>query len=206
VLKNCTGPKNLFWYNRNRVGAERTSDISGLLQAWSGGDKQALEHLVAAVYPEIRRIARQRLRAGPDQSLESAALANEAYLRLIAAPGIRCNNRAHFFALCAQVIRRIVIDHARRHRFAKHGGNAVRVPFEEAFLGARARGVDLVALDDALAALAEIDPRKAQVVELRYFGGLTAQEAAEVLHVSPDTVLRDWKMARSWLFRELTKR
>jgi len=188
------------------VSRERTSDISGLLQAWSDGDKQALEQLVAAVYPEIRRIARQRLRVSPDQSLESAALANEAYLRLIAAPGIRCANREHFFALCAQIIRRIVIDHARRHRFAKHGGNAVRVPFEEALLGARARGVDLIALDDAVAALAELDPRKARVVELRYFGGLTAEETAEVLHISSDTVLRDWKMARAWLFRELTRR
>jgi RNA polymerase sigma factor (TIGR02999 family) len=188
------------------VSGNRTSDVSGLLQAWSDGNKEALEQLVAAVYPEIRRIARQRLRGSPDQSLESAALANEAYLRLIAAPGIRCDNRAHFFALCAQIIRRIVIDHARRNRFAKRGGNAVRVPFEEALLGARARGVDLTALDDALAALAEIDPRKAQVVELRYFGGLTADETAEVLHISSDTVLRDWKMARAWLFRELTRR
>jgi RNA polymerase sigma factor (TIGR02999 family) len=188
------------------MSGERTSDISGLLQAWSDGDKQALEQLVAAVYPKIRRIARQRLRVLPDQSLESAALANEAYLRLVAAPGIRCADREHFFALCAQIIRRIVIDHARRHRFAKRGGNAVRVPIEEALLGARARGVDLTALDDALAALAEIDPRKAQVVELRYFGGLTAEETAAVLHVSSDTVLRDWKMARAWLFRELTKR
>jgi RNA polymerase sigma factor (TIGR02999 family) len=176
------------------VGAERTSDISGLLQAWGDGDTQALEQLVVAVYPEIRRIARQRLRGSPDQSLESAALANEAYLRLIAAPGVRCENRAHVFALCAQIVRRLVIDHARRHRFAKRGGNAVRVPFEEALLGARARGVDLIALDDALATLAEIDPRKSRVVELRYFGGLTAEETAEALHVSPDTVLRDWKL------------
>jgi len=188
------------------VRAKRTPDISGLLQAWSGGDKQALERLVAALYPEIRRIARLRLRGGSDRSLESAALANEAYLRLIAASGIHCDHRAQFFALCAQVIRRIVIDHARRHRFAKRGGDAVRVPFEEALLGARARGVDFVPLDDALAALAEIDPRKAQVVELRYFGGLTAEETADVLQVSSDTVLRDWKMARAWLFRELTKR
>jgi RNA polymerase sigma factor (TIGR02999 family) len=196
----------LFWYNPDRVSGDRTSDISGLLRAWSDGDKQALEQLVAEVYPEIRRIARQRLRGSPDQSLESAALANEAYLHLIAAPGVRCTNRAHFFALCAQIIRRIVIDHARKQRFAKRGGNAVRVPFEEGLLGARARGVDLIALDDALSALADIDPRKSQVVELRYFGGLTVEETAEVLNVSSDTVLRDWKMARAWLFREMTRR
>ena len=188
------------------MGTEPTADLSRLLQAWSGGDEQALKHLVAVVYPEIRKIARRHVRRGFDHSFESAALANEAYLRLIAASGIRCDHRAHFFALCAQVIRRIVIDQARKYRFAKHGGNAIRVPFDEALLGARTRGVDLLALDDALAALAEIDPRKAKVVELRFFGGLTAEETAEVLQVSPDTVLRDWKLARSWLYRELTKR
>src|SRR5579863_8339631 len=149
----------------------------------------------------MQRIARQHLgRRGPDHTLESAELANEAYLRLIRMRGIRCENRLHFFALCAQVIRRILVDHARKHGSAKRGGDAVLVPLDEALLGTRARGVELLALEEALASLSEIDPRKARVVELRYFGGLTAEEMAEVLQVSPDTVLRDWKTARVWLF------
>jgi RNA polymerase sigma factor (TIGR02999 family) len=159
------------------------------------------------VYPQMRRIARQHLgRRGQDHTLESADLANEAYLRLARMRGIRCENRAHFFALCAQIIRRILVDHARKEGFAKRGGNALRVPLDEALLGTTARGVELLALDEALASLSEVDPRKARVVELRYFGGLTAEETAEVLQVSPDTVLRDWKTARVWLFRELQRR
>ena len=184
----------------------RTPDISGLLTAWSRGDEQALNDLVAVVYPELRRIARQQLRQQPpDHTLESAALANEAYLKLLRASGIRCEDRAHFFALCAQVIRTILVDHARRHRSAKRGGDAVRIPLDEAVLGSRARGVDVLALDDALASLSKIDSRKGRVVELRYFGGLSVEESAEVLGVSPETVMRDWKMAKVWLFRELTR-
>ena len=184
----------------------RTPDISGLLTAWSRGDEQALNDLVAVVYPELRRIARQQLRQQPpDHTLESAAVANEAYLKLLRASGIRCEDRAHFFALCAQVIRTILVDHARRHRSAKRGGDAVRIPLDEAVLGSRARGVDVLALDDALASLSKIDSRKGRVVELRYFGGLSVEESAEVLGVSPETVMRDWKMAKVWLFRELTR-
>ena len=111
----------------------------------------------------------------------------------------------HFFALCAQVIRTILVDHARRRQYAKRGGDAVHVPLDEALLGVRARGVDMLALDDALAALSRVDPRKGRVVELRYFGGLTVEESAEVLQISPETVMRDWKIARTWLFRELTR-
>jgi RNA polymerase sigma factor (TIGR02999 family) len=140
-----------------------------------------------------------------DHTLQSAALANEAYLRLIRAQGIQCENRAHFFALCAQVIRRILVDHARKCRYAKRGGDAVRIPLEEALLGARARAVELLALDDALASLSKLDPRKGRVVELSYFGGLSVEETAEVLRISPETVLRDWKLAKTWLFRELTR-
>jgi len=178
--------------------------LSGLLTAWSEGDDEALKNLVSIVYPEMRRIARQQLglRAA-DHTLQSAALANEAYLRLIRARGIECESRGHFYAVCAQIIRRILVDHARKRRYAKRGGDAVHVPLDEALLGTRARGNDILALDDALSSLSKIDPRKGRVVELRYFGGLSAEETAEVLQVSPETVLRDWRTAKTWLFREL---
>jgi RNA polymerase sigma factor (TIGR02999 family) len=181
------------------------ADISGLLVAWSDGDEEAIKDVVAAIYPELRRIARQHLGRAPDHSLESAALANEAYLKLIRARGVRCENRTHFFALCAQMIRRILVDHARHAGYAKRGGDAVRIPLDEVLLGTRGRGVEVLPLDDALSSLAEIDPRKSRVVELRFFGGLSVEETAEVLQISPETVLRDWRMAKTWLFRELTR-
>ena len=180
------------------------ADISGLIAAWNNGDQQALDRLVPLVYPDLRRIARLHL-ARRDHSLESAALVNEAYLKLVRARGIQCESRLHFFALCATLIRRILVDYSRRRRYAKRGGDAVRIPFEEKLLGARARGVDVEALDDALVALARIDPRKSRVVELRYFGGLSVAETAELLQISPETVLRDWRMAKTWLYRELTR-
>ena len=184
---------------------EFPQDISGLLLAWSEGNEDALNDLVSFVYPELRRIARQQLARGtPDHTLQSAALANEAYLKLIRARGIQCESRVHFFALCAQIIRRILVDYARNRRYAKRGGDAIRVPLNEALLGTRARGVEMLALDEALSSLSKIDPRKGHVVELRYFGGLSIEETAEVLQISPETVLRDWKMAKTWLFRELT--
>ncbi len=182
---------------------EGPQDITNMLVAWSEGDEEALSYLIPKLYPELRRIARLHL-AHHDQSLESAALVNEAYLKLIRARGIQCENRLHFFAVCAQIIRRIVVDHARKRRFAKRGGEAVRVPLEEALLGTRARGIEVLALEDALASLAKQDARKSRVVELRFFGGLTVEETAEVMHISPETVLRDWKMAKAWLFRELS--
>ncbi|HEY6343587.1 MAG TPA: sigma-70 family RNA polymerase sigma factor [Bryobacteraceae bacterium] len=180
-------------------------DITGMLAAWNNGDPDALHRLMDLVYPEMRRIARQyleRRRAG--ESLESAALANEAYLKLVRAGGIRCENRAHFLALCSQIVRRILVDHARRRGFAKRGGRALRVPLEEVSLAAEARGIEVLALDKALDALAGMDPRKSRVVELRYFGGLSIEETAEVLGVSIDTAKRDWRMARAWLIAELT--
>jgi RNA polymerase sigma factor (TIGR02999 family) len=183
---------------------ESPHDISGLLEAWSTGDQEALNVLVSVTYPEMRRIARQHLRhRAPDHTLESAALVNETYLKLIRARGIHCERRAHFFALCAQIIRRILVNHARHGGCAKRGGDVVRVPLTEALLGTRARGVDVLTLDEALASLSKVDPRKGRVVELRYFGGLSVEETAEVLQVSPETVHRDWKMAKAWLFREL---
>jgi RNA polymerase sigma-70 factor, ECF subfamily len=184
---------------------EFPQDISGLLLAWRDGNEDALNDLVSIVYPELRRIARHQLgRGAPDQTLQSAALANEAYLKLIRARGIQCESRVHFFALCAQIIRRILVDYARNRRYAKRGGEAIRIPLDEALLGTRARGVEMLALDEALSSLSKIDPRKGRVVELRYFGGLNVEETADVLDIAPETVLRDWKMAKTWLFRELT--
>jgi RNA polymerase sigma-70 factor (ECF subfamily) len=179
-------------------------DITGLLVAWNEGDEAALNRLMDLMYPKLRRIAHQyleRRRAG--ESLESAALTNEAYLKLVRAGGIRCENRTHFLALCSQVMRRILVDHARRRRVAKRGGHALYLALDEVLLAARARGIDVLALDEALEALARIDPRKGRVVELRYFGGLKIEETAEILGVSVDTVKRDWRMARAWLLAEL---
>ena len=182
-------------------------DITGLLAAWNDGDAAALNRLVDLLYPKLRRIARRHLeRRRPGESLESAGLADEAYLKLVHAGKIRCQNRAHFLALCSQVMRRIVVDHARRRRSAKRGGRALHVALDDALLAARARGVEVLALDEALDALARLDPRKSRVVELRYFGGLDIEETAEVLGVSVDTVKRDWRLARAWLLAELAGR
>jgi RNA polymerase sigma-70 factor, ECF subfamily len=187
------------------MAVEGSGDISALLAAWGDGDEQALSRLMPLVYPELRRIARQHLsRRQPGDTLESAALANEAYLKLVRAGGVRCESRVHFLALCSQIIRRILVDHARRRGYAKRGGNAGHVPLDDALLGAQARGIELLALDQALESLSKIDGRKGRVVELRYFGGLSVEEAAEVLGISPETAKRDWKMAKAWLFGELT--
>ena len=186
------------------MGAGHSQDISGLVAAWSEGDEEALSRLVPVVYPELRRIARRQLgHPASDRTFESAALANEAYLKLTRLRGLRCESRVHFFALCAQMIRHILVDHARNRGSAKRGGNAVKVPLDEALHGITVRGVELLALDEALAELSKIDPRKSRVVELRFFGGLSVEETAEVLQVAPLTVLRDWKMAKLWLLRKI---
>jgi len=180
-----------------------SQDITGLLTAWSEGNEEALGRLMPVVYPELRRIARAHL-ARRDHTLESAALVNETYLRLIRSRGIHCENRLHFFALCAQMIRRILVDQARKRRYANGGSDQARVLLEVTVLGTRARGVEVLALDDALASLAKLHPRKGRVVELRFFGGFSVEETAEFLRISPETVLRDWKMAKVWLSRELS--
>lgn len=180
-------------------------DITGLLAAWSNGDQAALNHLMPAVYAELRRIARRHLgQQAPQHTLESAALANEAYIKLVRANGIQCQNRLQFFGLCAQIIRRILVDHARAGAYAKRGGNVVRIPLDEEGVGPSERGIQLLALDDALASLVKMDPRKGRLVELRYFGGLTVEESAEVLGVARATAKRDWKLAKAWLFAELS--
>jgi RNA polymerase sigma-70 factor (ECF subfamily) len=184
--------------------AKLEHDITGMLAAWNDGDKDALDRLTSLLYPEFRRIARQYLGRRAGESLESAALANEVYLKLENAGTIRCENRTHFLALCAQMIRRILVDHARRRGSAKRGGDALRVPLDEVLLEVDPPGIELIALDSALQSLAKIDGRKSRVVELRYFGGLSLEETAEVLGVSPETAKRDWRMARAWLYAQLT--
>ena len=179
------------------------TDITQMLAAWADGDKEALDRVMPVLYPEFRRIARRFLGRRPGDSLESAALANEVYLKLTSAGTIRCESRAHFLALCAQMSRRILIDHARRRSSAKRGGEALQVPLDDVLVQVEAGGIEVVALDRALEALAAVDSRKSRLVELRYFGGLTVDEAAAVLDVAAITVKRDWAMARTWLYREL---
>jgi len=181
-----------------------SQNITGILAGWKSGDTEALARLMDLLYPELRKIARQYLEGRPaGGSLESAALANEVYLKLIRAGGIQCENRAHFLALCSQIIRRILVDHARRQGSAKRGGDAIRVPLDEVLVEVESHGIEVLALNDALQSLARIDSRKSRVVELRYFGGLSLEETADILGVSPETAKRDWKMARAWLYSQL---
>jgi RNA polymerase sigma-70 factor (ECF subfamily) len=185
-------------------GEPAGGDISALLHAWSGGDQSALERLTPIVYDQLHTLARRYLkRERPGHSLQATALVNEAYMRLVDQERMQWQNRAQFFAVSAQLMRRILVDHARRHNL-KRGGGAPHVSLEEAAVVGGDQGADLVALDDAMNALARLDPRKVQVVEMRFFGGLSVEETAEVLKVSPVTVMRDWSTARAWLYRELT--
>ena len=179
------------------------TDVSVLLRAWSGGDQTALERLTPIVYGELRRVAgRYMRRERPGHSLQPTALVNEAYIRLVGYTRMRWQDRAHFFAVAAQVMRRILVEYARRHNL-KRGGDVPHVSLDEAaFVGADG-DVDVEALDDAMTTLALLDPRKVQVVEMRFFGGLNVDETAEVLGVSAVTVKRDWRAAKAWLYREL---
>jgi RNA polymerase sigma factor (TIGR02999 family) len=183
-----------------------STDITGMLAAWNDGNNDALDRLVSVLYPEFRRVARRYLGRSTGGSLESAALADEVYLKLRTAGAIQCENRTHFLAVCAQMIRRILVDHARRRASAKRGGDAWHVPLDEVLLEVEACGVEVIALHSALQSLAKIDGRKSRLVELRYFGGLRVEEAAEVLGVSPETAKRDWRMARAWLYTQLTSK
>ncbi len=188
------------------MAATSPQEVTGLLLAWSEGEQTAFEKLVPLVYAELRRVAHRYMgRERPGHSLQTTALVNEAYLRLIDARRVRWQNRAHFFAVSAQLMRRILVDFARSRKYLKRGGAAQKVSFDEGLVVSKEQGQDLVALDDALKALAAIDGRKSQVVELRFFGGLSVAETAEVLKVSPDTVLRDWRLAKVWLAREMRK-
>ena len=175
-----------------------------LLLAWARGDETALDQLIPLVHEELRRLARRHM-AGerPGHTLQATALVNEAYLRLIEVNQVRWQNRAHFFAMASRVMRRILVDAARARGFQKRGGGAEKVSLDEALLVSGEPRQDLIALDDALNALAAFDLRKSQVVEMRFFGGLSVEETAEALHVSADTVMRDWRLAKVWLVREL---
>ncbi len=184
--------------------ASENAEVSGLLRAWSDGDRAALDRLTPIVYEELRCLARRYMRGErPGHSLQTTALVNEAYMRLIDYKSMQWQNRAHFFAVSSQLMRRILVDHARRHNL-KRGGGLPHISFEDTAEVGADRAADLVALDDALDALARIDHRKVQVVEMRFFGGLSVEETAEVLKVSPITVMRDWSTAKAWLYRELT--
>ncbi len=184
-------------------------DVTGLLCAWSGGDEQALEQLAPLVYAELRRLARRyTARERPGRALQATELVHEAYLRLLDIRSISWKDRAHFYAVSARFMRRILVDSARSHNRLKRQGSATEIPLDDGLLDqlpalSSEPEMSLVALDEALQALSKIDARKGQVVELRFFGGLTAEETAAVLKVSPETVLRDWKLAKAWMFREL---
>jgi RNA polymerase sigma-70 factor (ECF subfamily) len=179
-------------------------DVTQLLLAWRGGDEQALHKLTPLVYDELRRLARARMNSErPGHTLQTTALVHETYTRLIDTPRVNWQDRNHFFAVCSTLMRRVLVDHARSRAYLKRGGGVKLVPLEEAREVGRDGLVDLLALDEALTRLAAIDPRKSQVVELRFFGGLTVDETADVLHTSPDTVMRDWKFSQAWLLSEL---
>jgi RNA polymerase sigma factor (TIGR02999 family) len=188
----------------SQPGEPAAEDISTLLRAWSNGDQSALERLTPVVYGELHRLARRYMKGERSgHSLQTTALVNEAYMRLVDYERMQWQNRAHFFAVSAQLMRRILVEHARRHNL-KRGGGVQHVSLDHAALVDSDQDADLVALDDAMNGLARIDPRKVQVVEMRFFGGLSVEETAEVLKVSPVTVKRDWRAARAWLYRELT--
>lgn len=181
-------------------------DITGLLLDWGGGDKAALDKLIPLVYQELRRLAhRQMRRERVGESLHTTALVNEAYLRLVDYERVQPRDRAHFMAIAAQAMRRILIERARRRYSGKRGGGLQTIPFDEAADISNEPAADLLALDEALQALAAIDPRKEQIVELRYFGGLNIEETAQALGISTPTVERDWHTARIWLRREMIK-
>jgi len=183
----------------------KTENVTELLRAWGDGDPRAFDGLMPIVYAELRRLARNYMkRERPNHSLQATVLVNEAYLRLVDCARVQWKDRAHFFAVSARLMRRILVDHARRHN-VKRGRGVAHVSFDETAL-VEEPAANLVALDDAMQTLAELDPRKMQVVELRFFGGLSVEETAEVLKVSPVTVRRDWSSAKIWLYRELTQR
>jgi RNA polymerase sigma-70 factor (ECF subfamily) len=182
-----------------------SEEITELLLSWSNGDQAALDQLIPLVYPELKRLARRYMgRENADHTLQTSALINEAYLRLIDRRNVRWQDRAHFFAVAAQIMRHILVDHARMYRYGKRGGGTIHVPLDEGTIVREERAGELVALDDALRRLAAIDPRKSQIVELRFFGGLTVEETSEVMNLAPITIMREWRAAKAWLWREIS--
>lgn len=187
---------------------EMQEDVTRLLREWGNGDPRALDRLTPLVYGELKRLAGRYLRRErPDHTLQSTALVHEAYLRLIDQHSVQWQNRAHFFGVAAQLIRRILVDYARNRNAAKRGAGACKLSLDDVIEPPRIeRGLDLVALDDSLEALTRIDPQQSRIVELRFFAGLSIEETAEVLRISPATVKRDWTAAKAWLYRDLTGR
>lgn len=182
-----------------------TEQATRLLIDWSKGNRDAAADLMPLVYDELRGLARSYLqRERSDHTLQATSLVHEAYLRLIDHKTTTWQNRAHFFGVAAQLMRRVLVDYARRQRTGKRGGQCTKIEFNEALAPSTARSVDVIALDDALRDLAELNPQHSQIVELRFFGGMTAEEVAEVLDVSPRTVQREWRMARAWLHRQIS--
>lgn len=179
-----------------------STGVTQLLINWRNGDKAALDQLMPLVYEELRRLARRFMgRERRDHTLQTSALINEAYLRLVDRETANWQNRAHFFAVAAQVMRNILIDHARSYHYEKRRGGAQKVPLDDAMIFTEERAAELVALDDALTSLAAVDPRKSQIIELRFFGGLNIDETAEMIGLSPTTVQREWRAAKAWLQR-----
>jgi RNA polymerase sigma-70 factor (ECF subfamily) len=182
-----------------------SNEVTLLLRAWGEGDAQALERLTPLVYQELHRIARGYMRKErPDHTLQTTALINEAYIRLVDARSVNWHDRAHFFAVCARAMRRILVDHARSRGYQKRGGGQISVQLDAVTVGNWTPDSNILELDEALNRLSALDPRKGNIVEMRFFGGLSVDETAEALGISPETVMRDWKLARAWLFRELT--
>jgi len=181
-------------------------EMTQLLRAWNAGDKQALEHLMPLMYEELHRLAARCMAEEQEgHVLQTTALVHEVYIRLVDVDNVDWRDRAHFFALSARLMRRILIDLARSRHYQKRGGHATHLHFEEALTVSIETAPDILAVDDALQALAAVDSRKSQIVELRFFGGLTVEETADVLQISPETILRDWRLAKAWLIRELSR-
>jgi len=190
----------------NKPPPSKPHEITELLEQWSGGNQAALDRLYPLVYEELRRLARSYMRREPKgHTLQTTALINEAYVRLVDQHSVRWQNRSHFFAISAQIMRRILVDHARQHLQAKRGGGAKRISLDEVMIVAKERSEEVLMLDEALANLARLDPRRSQVVELRYFAGLNNSEIASVLQISENTVMRDWNLARAWLYQQLSE-
>lgn len=188
------------------AGPPTVHDITALLRAWTAGDRGALDQLASVMHRELKRVARRyMMRERKEHTLQPTALINEVFLKLVDVKGVQWQDRAHFFALCGQIMRRILVNHALARRAGKRGGSARRVSFDRALLVSEENDSQIVELDLALVALAKVDPRKARMVELRFFAGLSVDETASVLQVSPQTVLRDWSVAKSWLAREMSR-
>ena len=188
-----------------KPGRDTTQAVTRLLLQWTDGDAHALDQLLPLVYDELRRLAQSYLRReNLGHTLQSTALVHEAYLRLVDQRNVNWQNRSHFFGIAAQMMRRVLVDHARAHHAAKRGSGGIKVTLDEGLVAAEQRDVNVIALDEALTRLAEIDPQQTRIVELRFFAGLSIEDTAELLKISPATVKRDWAMAKAWLYGEMS--